>query len=167
MSKLVMMCGVPGSGKSHFTREYKSKVGKHVYVVSSDQIRELILGTPQDFSEDKLCWNIFYNLAKTYSIDSKGTVILDATNLTSFLRTVKTKKLKQLFDYRCLVVFDLDKEVIKKQNLNRKWPVPESVLERMFLKYEEPGDMDKEYFNDIFIVKDHNIENVVLDIIKK
>ena len=167
MAKLVVMCGVPGSGKSHFSRAIEAKMGCHVYVVASDKIRELILGTPQKFTEEELVWDLFYKLAKVFSADKNGIVILDATYLTVYHRTVSTQVLKDLFDYKCLVAFELDKDLVYLQNLNRKWPVPDEPFFHMVNKYEHPGEEDKKFYDDIFFVYDHNIDGLIDEIIKK
>ena len=80
MNYLVVLSGVPGSGKSYFSNALREDKEKHVYIISSDQIRKDICGNQQDLSQDPLVWKIFYSLIKTYSEDKEGIVILDATN---------------------------------------------------------------------------------------
>ena len=167
MAKLVMMCGVPGSGKSYFSDTLKKRAKKHVYIVSSDRIRKMVLGSPQNFTNEKLCWTMFYELAKTYALDKDGIVVLDATQLTVQYRTESTKDLKDLFDERILLVFEINKELVYHQNQHRKYPVPIDALERMINEYEEPGEKDKEYFTDIYYVRNHDIIPIIKTILKK
>ena len=167
MAKLVVMCGVPGSGKSHFSHALESKIGNRVYVVTSDVLREKFGGSPQNFNNEQLVWKTFYELAREYSKDKQGVVILDATYLTVYYRTVATDCLKNLYDYKCLVAFELDKNLVYLQNSNRTWPVPLDVLKHMFKKYERPGVEDAKFYNDIFYVRDHNIDHLIDEIIKK
>ena len=167
MAKLVMLCGVPGSGKSYFSNTLKKRAKKHVYIISSDQIRKVVLGSPQNFTNEKLCWTLFYDLAKTFSVDKEGIVVLDATQLTVHYRTEATKDLKDLFDERILLVFEMNKDVVFYQNQHRKYIVPVEALERMINEYEEPNEKDKEYFTDIYYVRNHDIMPIVKKIIKK
>jgi len=51
MSKLVVLSGVPGSGKSYFSSALRKYKGSRVYVVSSDALRNVMLGNQQDLSE--------------------------------------------------------------------------------------------------------------------
>ena len=80
MNRLIVLSGVPGSGKSYFSAALKRAKKKHVYIVSSDELRLNILGNQQDLSEDELVWKIYYSLVEAYSIDKNGIVILDATH---------------------------------------------------------------------------------------
>ena len=80
MNRLIVLSGVPGSGKSYFSAALKRAIKKHVYIVSSDELRYNILGNQQDLSEDELVWKIYYSLVEAYSIDKNGIVILDATH---------------------------------------------------------------------------------------
>lgn len=167
MAKLIMMCGVPGSGKSYFSATLTKKAKKHVYLVSSDRLRRMVFGSPQNFTGERLIWSMFYDLAKVYAKDPDGIVILDATQLTTYYRTVSTKDLKDLFDERILIVFKIDKEVVYHQNLHRKYPVPIDALERLVAEFEEPNEQDREYFTDIYEIRDKNIMPVVKILLKK
>ncbi len=108
MNKLVVLAGVPGSGKSYFSSTIKKIKTSHVYVVSSDQLRKEIGGSQSNLNNEDLVWKIFLNLAKTYALDPDGIVILDATHINSELRVKRNLPLKELFDETYLVVWNLD-----------------------------------------------------------
>ena len=40
MNRLIVLSGVPGSGKSYFSASFKAKKEKHVYIISSDALRK-------------------------------------------------------------------------------------------------------------------------------
>ena len=42
MNKLIILSGVPGSGKSYFSKTIKKIKNSHVYIVSSDELRKEI-----------------------------------------------------------------------------------------------------------------------------
>ena len=109
MNKLVVLSGVPGSGKSYFSKAIKKIKGSHVYVVSSDELRALIAGNQSSIEYEDLVWKMFIELAKTYSNDKEGIVILDATHISADLRVDRNMVLKDLFDEIDLVMWDLDK----------------------------------------------------------
>ena len=90
MNRLIVLSGVPGSGKSYLSTQLKKALKKHVYIISSDELRLNILGNQQDLSEDVLVWKIYYSLVETYSIDKNGTVILDATHSKKVYRLDNT-----------------------------------------------------------------------------
>ncbi len=164
MNKLIILSGVPGSGKSYFSNALKKVKKSHVYIVSSDALRATIQGDQQDLSADRMMWKMYYKLAYVYSIDPDGIVVLDATHSTSFYRIEATKMLKPLFKEIDLVSFNLPHEVIRYQNLNREYPVPIDVLDVLIEKFEAPDEKDKEYFDKIYVIEDHHIENVIMDL---
>ncbi len=157
MNKLVVLAGVPGSGKSYFSKTIKKIKSSHVYVVSSDQLRKEIGGTQSNLENDELMWKIFIGLAKTYSQDKDGVVILDATHISPELRVDRNKELKPLFDELVLVVWDIDKQVVCNQNLQREYPIPPEALEMFFCKFQKPTQVDKEFFDKIITINSSDI----------
>lgn len=156
MSKLIVLSGVPGSGKSFFSKLLREAKGGHVYVVSSDELRDLACGSPQIFTKEKEIWTMFYELPKVYSVDKEALVILDATQTIKKFRTdvLIDKKLKDYFDEVDLVVFNLDKEIVKIQNKNRDWPVPQEVLERFFNEFTLPNEEEIGFFKKVFYIRE-------------
>jgi len=161
MNKLVILSGVPGSGKSYFSAALKKFKGSHVYVVSSDALRSVMLGNQQDLSEDRLMWKMYYKLAYVYATDPKGVVVLDATHSNSTYRIEATKFLKPLFDEVDLIVFNLPRHIVNQQNRDRAFPIPDDILDILCAKFELPDDNDKQYFNQIFIINNHDIQPVI------
>ncbi len=163
MSKLIVLSGVPGSGKSYFSNLLKKIKQKHVYIISSDNLRYEVLGNPQDLSQDELIWKLFYNLAKVYSLDKEGYVILDACHATKKIREVNILPLKNMFDEVSLVIFKIDKEKVYVQNLDRDFPVPNKVLDSFYEFFEDIGESDKKLYKHIYVVKDNDTLPLLID----
>lgn len=161
MNKLIVLSGVPGSGKSYFSAALKKHKKSHVYVVSSDALRDTILGNQQDLSADRLMWKMYYKLAYVYAVDPDGVVILDATHSTSFYRIEATKVLKPMFDEIVLISFNLPTDIIKYQNFHREFPVPTDVLNSLIEKFEAPDEKDAEYFDKIYVIKNQHIDTII------
>lgn len=161
MSKLVVLSGVPGSGKSYFSKLLRSRKEGHVYIISSDALRDLVTGSQRDLSEEDLMWKMFYDLARVYSRDPKGIVVLDATNRNTQYRIDTVKELKPLFDEADLVIFDIPKEVVIRQNLDREFPVPEDVLEEYFINFELPTPEDYKFFMNVYIATGKNEKEII------
>lgn len=161
MSKLVVLSGVPGSGKSYFSKALRAKKEGHVYIISSDALRDMVTGSQKNLSEDKLMWKMFYDLAKVYSADPKGIVVLDATNRSLYYRIECVKELRKDFDEAVLVLFDIPKEVVKQQNLDREFPVPEAVIDEYFDNFQLPQKEDYEFFNNVYIATGDNILEII------
>ena len=165
MKKLVILSGVPGSGKSYFSKCVKEIKGYHVYVVSSDGIRKEMLGNQRNLSKEETVWDIFYNLPKVYAYDEDAFVILDATHTSVELRKEVYKELKDYFDEIYLVLFFLDKEQVYIQNKEREYPVPDYVLEQFISTFEMPDEEEYKLFNKIYIINNVEIEKVINEII--
>ena len=161
MAKLIVLSGVPGSGKSYFADAFRKYVGGHVYVVSSDSLRYEVTGNQQNMEFDKLVWKMFYGMAHVYAMDKNGICILDATNSVCKYRVNIIAPFRKLYDEIHLVAFDLDKDIVRSQNLNRLFPVKPEILEVLFEKYEAPNEKDDEFFDSVTIIKDHNILEVI------
>lgn len=153
MSKLIVLSGVPGSGKSYLSHCIKYKTHSHLYIVSSDELRKIITGNQQDLTQDSIMWKMFYELPKSYSFDENAITILDATNPTLLARTEKIEHLKQYYDELILVVFDLEKELVKRQNLEREFPIPEDVLDRFFDFFQPIGEEENNFYHKIYKIK--------------
>ncbi len=164
MNKLIVLSGVPGSGKSYFSKTIKKIKGSHVYVVSSDQLRKEITGSQSNLTAEELMWKVFYSLAKTYSLDKDGVVILDATHVSTKLRVDRNKPLKKLFDEVILVMWNIDKQTVSNQNLQREYPIPPEALDKFFSIFELPTEKDYQFFDKILMVETHDIAQVIKDL---
>ena len=161
MAKLIVLSGVPGSGKSYFADAFRKSVGGHVYVVSSDALRYEVTGNQQNLDEDKLMWKLFYGMAHVYAMDKNGICILDATNSVCKYRVNIIAPFRKFYDEIILVAFDLEKDIVRKQNINRLFPIPPDILEDLMQKYEYPNEKDEEFFDEVIFIKDHNIDPVI------
>lgn len=143
-----ILVGVAGSGKSTVTQQIKSAwVHKRFVVICPDEIREeLCNGNRSDQSKNKEVWSTAYD--RVYEAITNGyDVIFDATMLNP-------KKRRQLIDiargedmYIIAHVVERDESVIKEQNANRQWKVPEYIIDNMIKSYVRPTE--EEGFNSI------------------
>ncbi len=167
MSKLIVMSGVPGSGKSYLASAIRKKCKSHLYIISSDGLRKIITGDPQNHTEEALMWPMYYELAKVYSMDKKGIVIFDSTNIYKKHRFEAVQQLKDKFDEFDCVIFDIDPKIVDYQNVNRRYPVPKEVLENMRKDFEDPDEEEKAFFNKIIYVNNlKEIHSVVRELLK-
>ena len=157
MNKLVLLSGVPGSGKSYFSKTIKKIKNKHVYVISSDDLRLLICGNQSSLECEDLMWKMFVELAKVYALDKEGVVILDATHVSSDLRVNRAKQLKDLFDETILVMWNINKATVYNQNFQREHPIPPEALAKFIQIFELPTEKDKEVFDKIVVLDNNDI----------
>ena len=157
MNKLVILSGVPGSGKSYFSKTIKKIKNKHVYIISSDELRLLICGNQSSLECEDLMWKMFIELAKVYALDKDGVVILDATHVSSDLRVNKAKELKNLFNETILVMWNINKATVFNQNFQREHPIPPEALEKFIKIFELPTEKDREAFDKIIVIENNDI----------
>ena len=161
MNRLIVLSGVPGSGKSYFSASLKSAIKKHVYIISSDELRLNILGNQQDLSEDDLVWKIYYKLVEAYSIGKNGIVILDATHSKKVYRLDNIMPFRHLYDQVDLVCFRLDKELVLEQNKDRENPIPKESLLRLIDQFEMPDDEERKFYDHVDIIRDHETDRII------
>ena len=161
MNRLIVLSGVPGSGKSYFSASLKAAIKKHVYIISSDELRLNILGNQQDLSEDDLVWRIYYKLVEAYSIDKNGIVILDATHSKKVYRLDNIMPFRHLYDQVDLLCFRLDKELVLEQNKDRENPIPKESLLRLIDQFEMPDDEERKFYDHVDIIRDHETDKII------
>ena len=161
MNRLIVLSGVPGSGKSYFSNAIKTQLNRDVYVISSDQLRYEMFGNQRDLSHDPVMWVRFYELAKEYASKKNAVVVLDATNAKKIYRLDNIKPYKDLYDEIDLVCFQIEKNTVLKQNLDRENPIPEDALLKLIDEFEFPDQEEKEFYDRVDIVKTHHIKQII------
>ena len=165
MNKLVVLSGVPGSGKSYFSKTLKKVKNNHVYVISSDELRATIGGAQSNLNNEALMWTIFHGLSKVYANDKDGIVVLDATHVSTKLRVDAYQELKNYYDEFILVMWNIDKQIASNQNLQREYPIPPEALEKFFQIFELPNEKDKEFYNKIIMIENNDITHAIKEVI--
>ena len=103
MQKFIMMCGLPGSGKSTYAK--KHFVGENIEYLSSDELREELLGDENNQEENN---KIFEEMERrTISALKAGkSVVYDACNTSYKKRSHLIKQINRYHVYKiCVVVY--------------------------------------------------------------
>ena len=137
MSKLILMCGVPGSGKSTWIKNNKSEADLWI---SRDRIRFEKLKEGDDYFafEDIVFEQFIEEIACGLEMDK--TVIADATHLNRKSRAKVLNKVAKFADEIEAIVMDVHLETALERNDNRTGRafVPRGVIRRMFFQMEAP-----------------------------
>lgn len=80
MGKLIMLVGLPASGKSTYAKEF-ARLHADAFVFSSDDYRERLLYDVNDQSQNELVFKTLYAEARK-CLEQDCTAIIDATNIT-------------------------------------------------------------------------------------
>lgn len=161
MSKLIILMGPAGCGKSTYINKMKSK---NDIVVSSDAIREIYFGDVNDQTHNKEVFKIFYNKISK-ALNAGKTVYADATNISVLSRKSYKKYLKNHTVEIHIIPTTLD--LCKKQNRLRDRHVPDYVIERMYNNIQMPT-VDEGFdvyivrrLNDTYILENYNNESYI------
>lgn len=151
MSKLIMMVGIPGSGKSTWIKNNFPEI----IPVSRDAIKFELLnergGEYFDY-EDEVFENFIHQIIGSLVVDE--ITIADATHLNKKLRAKVLNKVRQFADEIEAVWIDTDLETAFERNDQRKgraW-VKHGIIRRMWFSMEAPEE--SEGFNKITIIKE-------------
>lgn len=146
-----VMCGIPGSGKSYWSKEYIVKsMRRSVVYISSDDIRAEICGDARDQSKNDEVFRIFYKRARRAAQEGKD-VVLDATHLTRKSRRKCLNHFKNLSCKFIAVQLTTSVENAMYRNKTRERVVPNYAMERMINMFEPVGN--DEGFDDVWRVK--------------
>lgn len=151
MPMFYMMVGLPGSGKS-FTAESIPNAVVH----SSDAIRAEVLGNENDQTQQDLVFQTLHKRVLQDLVDGKD-VVYDATNINYKRRIGFLDRVRALYkhDLRTVCLFMATPyEVCLERNNNRERSVPESVIQKMYFKFDVP--MMAEGWDEIRIVGDED-----------
>lgn len=161
MRILIMMCGIPASGKStvaynlsQYLEEQKS------IIVSMDNIREEWFGTRkcQDRGNEVYAQSVEDTL---WAFEQFNIVIYDATNRTKKARKKLVKTIHKYYDCLVYCIFmNTPLEVALDRNANRdeSIQVPAAVIHRMFATLEPPTEEEK-YFKEIYVIEPKVFDN--------
>jgi predicted kinase len=132
MPRIILLVGLPGSGKSTYARRLRWPV------ISSDHLRSLIADDATDQSvHGPVFAAVRYLLRKRLEVGRPLTCI-DATHLTPRERRPYFKIAER---YGCqleAVFFDVPVQVCQERNRQRDRVVPQQAIERMALKLVAP-----------------------------
>lgn len=95
MSKLVIMVGLPGSGKSTYATKYTTQ--DRTTIVSTDEIRRELYGNPETQGNAQDVFNEAYRRIEI-ALRAGDTVVFDATNLKTRNRRYLINKYRPIAD---------------------------------------------------------------------
>ena len=137
MSKnvLIVMCGLPASGKSTYSQWLEeSGVFKRV---CPDSIRGWLYGDENIQGDGKQVFEYAYNDIRGYGRMGKN-VVFDATNINRKRRIALVKEMRGNFDVIICKWFSTPLLTCKLRNAQRERQVPYEVLERMAENFQRP-----------------------------
>lgn len=135
--KLIMLIGLPGSGKSTFAENYKLKYPE-TKIHSSDKIREEICNDISNQSKNDEVFTLLHKRIKEDLIQGND-CIYDATNISRKRRTAMLEQLNKIHCKTVCYLIATPYEVCLTQNNKRIKPVPEGVITNMYMHFDIPS----------------------------
>lgn len=165
MSKLFLMMGQPGAGKSTYIKKLigGELMGRKKVCISRDTIRFSMVAEDEPyFSKEKEVFDEFIKQINE-ALEKGYTVFADATHLNKASRTKVLRKITAKRQETNVIWIRTDLETSLKQNEQRKGTrtyVPQDAIERMYHNIEEPTS--EEGINKIFCIENNHIQEVIV-----
>lgn len=150
MNNLIIMCGLPGSGKSSYVKRMQQD---GVEVVSTDSIREEINGDARDQSNANKVFEVAFERIKD-ELSRKHEVYFDATNIHYKKRMDLINRFKKYYKQVGCVFTYADFDECMERNKARERVVPDDVMKRMYHSFYVPQMF--EGFDEIQIINNSN-----------
>ena len=144
MPELYMLCGIPTSGKSTYTKtNFGMQLNTDFVVLSTDNYLEAI--AQQNNSTYNEVFDAFIGQAtKRLEFDlisatmNSKTIIWDQTNLSAKTRKKKLKKIPETYS-KTAIYFEIELEQALERNETREGKfIPKDILKRMYHQFEIP-----------------------------
>jgi predicted kinase len=136
MNVLIVLCGLPGSGKSTYAK-YLTESG-HFECVSTDQIRKELYGSESIQGDGQKVFGTAFAYLQGYGLANMN-AIFDATNITSRARRRVVQKCRQYYDLIICKYMDTPLDVCLHRNSQRERVVPQEVILRMYKNFTLPS----------------------------
>ena len=157
---LLMLCGLPCSGKSTKAEEFAKEYNATIF--SSDSLREEMFGDVNDQGHNQELFVELHKRIKGRLIDGKS-VIYDACNINYKRRMAFLAELKKIPCEKICILMATSYEECLRRNAERERKVPEEIIKRMYMNFNIPYWYED--WNDIRIIgtqaSRYNVDEVV------
>ena len=139
MNKLIMMVGLPASGKSTYAQCIADT--EDAIIHSSDNLRKELFGDVNEQDKNNELFKELHNRIKS-DLKTGKNVIYDACNISYKRRKAFLDELKKINCKKicCLIATPYEKCLEQDQKRNRI--VPEHVIKRMYLHFDVPAGFE-------------------------
>lgn len=133
---LYMFVGLPGSGKSYYTRKLMKKTGASVH--SSDNIRKELYGDERIQGDGNAVFNTLHSRVKEDLREGKST-IYDACNISYKRRMAFLQELNNIPCKKVCIFIATPFEKCLENNAKRERHVPIEVIKNMLKHFDTPS----------------------------
>jgi predicted kinase len=134
--KLILLCGIPGSGKTTYARKYISDCTKNTIHLSSDSIRAELYGDESIQGNPAEVFSLMQKRA-IEALNNGNDVIYDATNITRKDRSGIIGICPKFAKIECHIIW-APIEVCIERDAARERTVGKEVIDRMLKRFQAP-----------------------------
>ena len=133
--KLILLCGIPGSGKTFYAERIKDSYSYIVHL-SSDTIRKELYGDESIQGNPSEVFSLMQNRAIEF-LNNGYDVIYDATNITRKDRASIIAKCPKFSQIKCHIIW-APIEICIERDAARERTVGKEVIDRMLKRFQAP-----------------------------
>lgn len=137
--KMIMLVGLPASGKSYKARELSQEYDAEIF--SSDALREELFGDVNHQDNNHELFNELHRRIKDCFKSGKS-AIYDACNISYKRRMAFLQEIKNIPCEKICVLMATPYEECLKRNMERERKVPEEVIKRMYMNFQCPHNFE-------------------------
>lgn len=136
MKKLILLIGIPGSGKTTLAQKI---IAKGFQYINADKIREELYGNAAEQGDKEEVFALFFKRLEEMMAEG-GNIIIDNTNLNPKQRKPILDRAVQ-FEYGDvqLWLLDMPLELCLERNRSRDRIVPEDIVANMHMELNRAG----------------------------
>lgn len=153
--KLIVLCGIPGSGKTTYAEKYIEE-HKNTIHISSDKIREELWGNEATQGDNNEIFSLMQSRA-IEALNNGQSVVYDATNITRKDRSYIIALCPKFVKIECHVVWAPIETCIER-DAARERTVGKEVIDRMLKRFQAP--YYDEGISEIKVIRPYNFNFV-------
>jgi predicted kinase len=134
--RLLIFCGIPGSGKTTVARLVADSV-KNSVLIQTDGVRAMLARPTFSGAESRFVYDACFEVAKT-ALKYGYLVILDGTFMREDYRSEARKRLRKHYSRADTVWVACGLETALRRNARREEPVPPEKVKGISLGFEAP-----------------------------
>ena len=153
MSKMYLMTGVSGSGKTTFARDFALK--NNLSYLTIDNLYLAIICDENTHEHEFDVWMMFYRAIEIASRDGAD-IIIDTNSPTISNRDEIYNWCGHMFSENYMIYIYAPIELCLKNNTSRRRIIPQNELIKMYNDYESPNPDEARKWNKIYEICNNN-----------
>lgn len=153
MSKLYLLTGISGAGKTTFAKTFAQQ--NNLRYLNIDNFYYAVFGNEYTHQHEFDVWMMLYRAIEIASRDNVD-IVIDTNSPTVANREEIYNWFGHMFAENYLIYIDTPKELCIENNSRRNRVIPLNEMSNMLLRYEPPQKEEEKIWTRIFAVKNNN-----------